>query len=163
MSAVDFRGNFLAISDVSRAAADSGLTSEQVVGSKLWDFNDPDTSETIRRTFAKCLIENERQRITLKSTINGQEEYWANDYLPCHGAEILVHSREVLAPEVIDVTDDDRRMLHLLSDDFTVKEIAAEFGVSTSSIGSRLQRLRDKCSVKTNHGLVAYCLKYGLL
>jgi DNA-binding CsgD family transcriptional regulator len=163
VSAADFRGNFVAISNMSIAAKKGGLKEHQALGHPLWDFNpDPKHVETIRTAFAKCVIDQERQDYEISSAIGGRYEHWKVVMLPCHGAEVVCYAVEVAPPDIA-LSDADKSILDQLANDMTLKDIAAAAGVSDGTVAAQCNRLREKCGVATNHGLIAFAARVGLL
>lgn len=164
VAAADVFGNFVCISEPSIGAKKGGVeTSDHVRGKKFWDFVDAESATQIRESFLRCLIDQERQHFLNTSSINGHVEHWETTMMPCHGAEVIACSHEIIQPAGIELTSEDRVIISRLADDQTIDQIAAAMKVPSNTIASRLKRIRDRLTINTNHGLVAFCLRYGVL
>ena len=163
ISTLDIQGRFVATSQISRGAIRAGLKVGDIIGSRVWDYTDAKDAQNIEKHFARCLIYREVQKYPSSSTIGNTTEHWECMLLPCHGAEVLAIGREILQPGGFELSVEERQMLRMLADDHSVDEIAAELSISASTAASRLARLREKCGLKTNCGLVAWSLRYGML
>lgn len=60
-------------------------------------------------------------------------------------------------------TERELEVVSLLSRDMTVKEIAAELGLSPSTVDTHRQNAMHRAGVNTTHGLIAYCLRHSVI
>lgn len=162
VAAVDIHGAFVAIDRLSRAASRSGAKLSDVIGKKLWDFSAPSSAAVILKNFSDCLIHQKETEYTVSSTIGDKTEHWQCRLKPCPSAAVMSFAAEVLPESFTPFTQDERRILSLLVEDMPIDEIAEQMGVNNSTMGSRMRRLREKCGCRTNHGLVAWCGRYGV-
>lgn len=164
VGAVDCHGRFKAINAISSAARLSGFRREDVIGKHLWDFGQSaDDTDLIRRKVAECLFDGQEPQYSLRSHIDGREEHWKCTLIPVDGCAMMCVSREMFPKRTIHVGDDDLRVLQMLIDDKSVAEIADAIGCSPNTLSMQLKRLRDRCGVRTNHGLVAWTIRYGVI
>lgn len=131
-----------------------------VIGCRLWDYSTPSDAAVIQRHFSECLLHGTEPEYEAASVSrHGAVERWGCRLLPCSGAEIIAVSHEVFADSRVEqIPPEDRRLLGFLCDDMPVEDIAMELACPPSTIASRLRRLRERCGVRTNHGLVAWFL-----
>jgi DNA-binding CsgD family transcriptional regulator len=158
----DVRGTFLDVSNLSRGAELAGMDNASVIGKKIWDFAPPHAVAPIKQAFAECLFSGTPQTYDTVSEINGVREHWRTVIFASRGSEVVAFSQEMHTPTSIMLSHDDMSLLRDLADDMTVDEIAARDGHSASTMSSRLKRLRDKCGVKTTHGLVSWSYRYAV-
>lgn len=59
------------------------------------------------------------------------------------------------------ISDDDARVLELLTQEYTAKEIADKMCIGKKAIDARLKKLRDKTGSTSEKGLVAFAVRNG--
>ena len=163
VSAANQRGEFVAVQEISRAATISGLTRSDIIGKRLWEFCPPESAKIAEECFSRCIVRGESQKYEVESVIAGRKERWECALIPAHGAEVLAIGREILNRDQIHLNEDEQRAIRLLSDDLTVEEIADHCGCPAATVATRLKRAREKCGCHTNHGLLAFALRFGLM
>lgn len=62
-----------------------------------------------------------------------------------------------------DLTDRERGVLKLFARGFTYQEIGEELEISPKTVGSYLQRVREKCRAKSRSDLISLALHEGLI
>ncbi|CAB4191495.1 PAS fold-4 [uncultured Caudovirales phage] len=163
VAAANQHGQFVAINAPSIAAKSGGISEANIIGRRFWDFCPSSDSRKIRDAFAECLIDGRTPRYTITSEIKGRVEHWDNVLIPVRDAAVIAVAREVFPGKTVEVTPDEISTLKLMLDDNSVEQIAEAMQVQPGTMGQRLKRLREKCGVHTNHGLVAWCIRYGVL
>lgn len=163
VAAANQHGQFVAINSPSKAAREGGMSDADIIGRRIWDFCPPPDSRKVREAFAECLIDGRTPRYTITSEIKGRVEHWDNVLIPVRDAAVIAVAREVFPGKTVDVTPDETSTLRLMLNDNSVEQIAEAMRVQPGAMGQRLKRLREKCGVHTNHGLVAWCIRYGVL
>ena len=166
VAAANARGEFVMMNRMSDGAESSGLTRQQIVENHdhFWDFVDPSSAQVIRSRFADCLMTGDDQHYMLTSTIGGHVEHWENRLYRCsQPAEVIAVAREIFPSKTPTVSDRELTLLRGLCDDKTLSEIADESGEVESTLQSRLARLRERLGCRTTTGLIALCVRYGIL
>lgn len=164
LSALDIWGTFVNFLAPSRAAISNGLTRDKIIGTRPWDFADGhQEASRMEDAFSRCLIHREIQVYYTRSEIGGNVEHWECTMLPAHGAEVVCLGREVTPATSIELTPEEQSLLKLLCDDQTLEEIGFVMSLPPSTVASRVRRLRERAGCKTNHGLVAFCLRFGIV
>lgn len=155
--AADSRGRIVAISQLSPAAQQGGLTRQAVLGRPLWDFGNRDET---RRHFSACRIDHQDIHYVAETNA-GAPEIWDTHMLPCVApAEVVLMG--TLLSKSPDVTPNQAHIIQALCDDLTPDQIALEQGVSPGTIHTQLSRLRIRFHVATNAGLVGVACRHGV-
>lgn len=162
VAAADKHGRFVAFNTTSVAAQAAGVQPGDILGKQLWDFSESKAQAEIKSHFSKCLLDGTRADYDVTSVIGGRAETWRVQLLPAPGADVIAISHEV-QPVTAELTSEEIHLVELLASDHTINEIATELAIPESTAGSRVKRLRHKCGVRTNHGLVAQCGREGLI
>jgi DNA-binding CsgD family transcriptional regulator len=163
VAATDGIGRFKCVNELSKSALNAGITRQSVVGMRLWDFVDAAAASPIREKFAACLLDGTDQHYRLTSKVHNTTEHWETHLMRCEGAEMVAVSVEVFPGLESEITTDDRRVLCCLAEDMPIEDIGCAMGISGSCIGVRLKRLRDKVGVRTNHGLLGWAMRHGII
>ncbi|WP_043023583.1 LuxR C-terminal-related transcriptional regulator [Fluviicola taffensis] len=59
------------------------------------------------------------------------------------------------------ISDDDAKVLELLTLEYTSKEIADKMNITKKAIDARLKKMRDKTGTSSEKGLVAFAVRNG--
>lgn len=154
--AADSRGRIVAISQLSPAAAQSGLTREAVLGRQLWEFG----TDLTKEMFSQCRLDA-RDIHYVAQTNAGAPEVWEAHMLHCAApAEVVLIGTLISRPP--EVTPNQASIIQGLADDLTPDQIALEQGVSSGTIHTQLGRLRLRFHVATNAGLVGIACRHGV-
>lgn len=146
---------------LSQALENIGFTHESMLGKRLWDFvSDERDRKLIRYHFAECLLTQTDQQFEFLVRVKDYRALHQISYIRASAPGIiLVRSSPIddggLSPEEL-------RVVRLLIGDVSLKDIASRCRVSSSTIHTRLDRIRRKLGVKTTHGIVAAAHARGI-
>jgi DNA-binding CsgD family transcriptional regulator len=160
---LDWRGVWVILSDVSRAANAAGLTAHSVVSSqaRIWEFNDPDHASTLMKNFERAKKEGVA-RFSVQSNVGGIPETWDVLFQRVPGVRLVhVHAVESQPARRLSKTDVD--VLRWLSRGLLPSAIARKLKAKTNTIQHRIQRLRKKLGVSTTPALIAAAARHGLI
>lgn len=129
-----------------------------------------DCRRQVLENLSRCIVSGEiTEYLTLGNTPRvdpGASENWhvvlypANDRLP--GVAAVAVCR-VLPTNHGEITQEDKDLIRLLCDDYTLKEIATRMFLSESAIDTRIKHLKGKLGVKNIGGLVASALMQSVI
>ena len=160
---LDWRGVWILLSDVSRAADAAGLTVHSVVSSqsRIWEFNDPDHATTLMKNFERAKKEG-ACRFSVQSNVGGVHENWDVLFQRIPGARLIhVHAVESRPMRRLAAADVD--VLRWLARGLIPSAIARKLKQKTNTVQHRIHRLRKKLGVDTTPALIATAARHGLI
>lgn len=139
---------------LSRVCQKAGLTRESLIGTRVWEVPTADRfQKLIRHHFAECLLTEADQQFELPVQVNGRNALYQVSYIRASApGVVLINSQAV---DDGNLSAEELRVVRMLVNDVPLKDIAAKCRVSSSTIHTRLDRIRRKLGVKTTHGIVS--------
>jgi DNA-binding NarL/FixJ family response regulator len=158
----NIHGMFTAVNRPSRAAISAGITRENILGKTIWDFGDDVLEQEIRDNFARCLMDGSEVHYKTSSHIQGVTEHWDCRIMPAPETAVLIVAEEFF-DDTPDMTAEDVQIISYLDQDLTVHQIGLAMHICDTTAASKLYRLRTKCGVQTNHGLLSWAARRGVI
>jgi DNA-binding CsgD family transcriptional regulator len=146
------------------------LDSEDASGKAIVDTVLPADRETVLDALSRCFFKDE----TVDYEVTGEPPpasdqqrltAWRVRLLPITNLTMIAGCCVCQAlPEYhAEITPDERKMMALLCEDNTLKEIAQAMFLSESAIDNKMRGLKDKLGVKNIGGLVATAMREALI
>ena len=160
---LDWRGVWVHLSGLSRAANAAGLTTHSVVSneSRIWEFNAPEQALVLMKHFEKAKRDGSC-RFSVQSNVNGTHENWDVQFQRIGNAR-LIHVHAIESRPNHRISAQDVRVLSWLANGLQPSAIARRLKQKTNSVQHRLVRLRKRLNAATNYELVAIALRLGII
>jgi two-component system response regulator NreC len=83
--------------------------------------------------------------------------------MPKHGKNQTIAPEAIFKKRSLELTDRERDVLRFFARGHTYQEIGEKLKISSKTVGSYLQRIREKARAKTRSDLITLALKEGLI
>jgi DNA-binding CsgD family transcriptional regulator len=158
------RGEFVNHVGLSAAAERAGVTIDDVLGTKLWEWGSQETIDALQQKFVDCIVHDAPVECLIDSEVKGTTEHWRIHLEPVNApGRVLGVCTQVFPGETPTLTKPQRELLRMLAEDWTYQEMADRVGCTVNQIHQRLFTIRKRFNVRNNHGLVAAAGRHGLL
>ena len=159
MSDMQLEGTYITICDWHGIVKWIGGTGSVLKeGDTVWDHLGDDSQEQAKVTFARVVSLREKAVIELE---NARGNYFRAWIWPLDSPEMAVCILSVALPKSLqELTPREREILNLMSQSKSIKEIAANFDVSFSTVHTHLRRVRKKLNLTSSDSLYAYAIRY---
>ena len=139
------------------------LAFEQAIGYMVGEFAaDAAEKEKAQTLFSRCLLNGESQQAVLRLSDPDELVYAvAQRYLNREGERYVI----AVGRRIVDkgLTEREREVLHLACSDCDRTAIAAQLGISESTVKTHLSAIRGKLDLHTGEGVGAFAVRFGLV
>lgn len=137
------------------------------VGKSVHDFYKPATAAAIMRITSECIIDGKEVAYVARTDRTEDQALWRVTILPADSPSLpntsAVAICTMLPDNYFEITEDEKIVLGLLADDYTLKQIAGKMHRSQSAIDSKIKSLKTKMDCRTIGGLVAKAVRGSII
>lgn len=133
------------------------------VGATPWQWYSPEEAERVKTAYSHAIALETPQELEAMALLDGTARHWRIWIDPVNASPVVAITRAVQVREEIKLlTPREREILPLLAQDLTSEQIAQQLGISTTTVETHRNHLRQKLKTRSTAGLVRFAMLSGL-